>query len=173
MKQLTLLAIFLILRSVTFPQPFLKFAATNKGLECSIGAISGDGGFESTLSYKFSMTRVDKPQIVSITIGKQILLTHEEEDNYSITPVVGYGYLRWKDFSLYDAAIPSNTGSAAGGPLPEVYNEGIMSMREGRPVFGLELGKDSYMGRVGLTANWCKDFYFGVNLRIFPYRIRN
>ena len=137
MKQPTFLLIFSIVNSVTFSQPYIKLAATNKGLECSIGAISGDGGLETILSYKFSVTRVDKPSSVSITIGKQILLTYEAEDNYSITPVIGYGYLKWKDFSLYDDTTPSNTGDVACEPLPEVFNEGIIAMTEYQPVFGL------------------------------------
>ena len=141
-------------------------------METSIGALSKDGGFESTLSYKFSMSHVDKPSILSITVGKQILITDYDDDNFSITPTIGYGYLRWKDFSKYDAATyptgpPPNL--ATGAPLP-ISNKEIIEMTEFKPVFGFEIAKDSYMGRVGLNANWCKEYYFGINLRVFPYR---
>ena len=116
--------------------------------------------------------QADKPNVLSITIGKQILITNYEEDNYSITPTIGYGYLKWKDFSKYDAAVyPTRDTSAIprGGPLPIVDDE-IMEITALRPVFGIEVAKDSYMGRIGLTANWCKEFYFGINMRVFPYR---
>jgi len=167
-----LLFLSTILGVISYAQPFVKLAATNKGIETSIGALSKDGGFESTLSYKFSMSRADKPGILSITVGKQILITNYDDDNYSITPTIGYGYLHWKDFSKYEAATyPTRptTNIAAGAPLPISYDE-IMEMKEFKPVFGFEIAKDSYMGRVGLTANWCKEYYFGINLRVFPYR---
>jgi hypothetical protein len=172
-KKNTLLLLCVISGVTLSAQPFIKFAATNKGFETSIGALSKDGGIESTLSYKFSMIQADKPSILSIAVGKQILISGYDENNYSITPTIGYGYLHWKDFSKYDAAEcpPPNSlppGTSA-GPLP-IVDDAIIEMKAYKPVFGVEVGKDSYMGRVGLTANWCNEFYFGINLRIFPYR---
>ena len=62
------------------------------------------------------------------------------------------------------------TGPAA-GPLP--YNdEGIITIKEYKPQIAIEPGKDSYMGRIGITGAWCKNIYFGINLRMFPYRNR-
>ena len=77
---------------------FLKIGATNRGLEIyPFGGITRDSGIEIEAAYKSSLTKEDKPKILIVSVGKQILLTDYDKDNKSITPSVGYGYLRGED----------------------------------------------------------------------------
>ena len=43
-------------------------------------------------AYKSSLTKEDTAKILSVAVGKQILLTDYDDDNYLITPSGGYGY---------------------------------------------------------------------------------
>lgn len=161
MKTITLLILCIVNSVLAFPQPYLKFTGTNRGLEISLGAMSKDGGLDFNVAYRSSLSRNDKPKIISAAFGKQMLLTFNEEDNYSFTPSVGYGYLAWKE---YQDVSPSEN--------PQLIYDKVVSMQEFKPLIGLELAKDSYMGRYGLTVAWCGLFYFGITLRMFPFRNR-
>jgi len=178
MKAILFLMLCIANSALVFSQPYLKFTGTNRGLEISIGAMTSDGGLDFNVAYKSSLSRNDKPKVLSASIGKQLLLTNKEEDNYSITPSLGYGYLAWKDYSKYSSPLPSlppilpgTPPTPSAGPLP-IHYDNVQAMQTFKPLVGLELAKDSYMGRYGLTAAWCGDFYFGVTLRMFPYRNR-
>lgn len=152
-KFLSLIACTLII-AASYCQPFAGLGLTNKGVNFQAGALIS--GIEITAAAKRPYSRNDIPLIYSLSVGKQILLTDNQEDNYSITPSIGYANYRIKDFTAYD-----KDPTGATGPV---------QISTFTPIYGLELGKDSYMGRVFISANYCKGLYFGMGIKIFPYR---
>jgi hypothetical protein len=112
------------------------------------------GGMEFNFKYQFPLTRADEKRILSATIGKMFLLSNHDEDNYSFTLQAGPAWVKYSDFSKYDA---SEYGA-------------VIAISEAKPLVGLEIGKDAYMGRISLTASYCGKFYYGASMRIFFYR---
>lgn len=128
-----------------FSQSFIGFYAGNKGLNLQGGAIV------SNIEIKGSYQQGIKPyaNIGTVQVGYQILVTDYEQDNYSVTPSIGYGYFKVKDFSQYD-----KTGS-------------IINKEGGRPVYGIEVGLDKFLGRYFISGNYCNGLYFGIGIKAF------
>jgi len=137
-------------------QPFIGIGLLNKGAQFQLGMLSGEGGISVSLAVKKPFTHNDKPTVISLNVGKEILLSHNDEDNYSVTPSFGLGNYRVKDYSLYD------TGK-----------DEIIQVSEIKPVYGIEIGKDSYLGRLYINANYCKGLYYGIGFKMFFARYKN
>jgi len=148
---IVLMAISLFLADNVFSQPFLSMGAGDKGIQFQLGVLNE--GTEITFSYKTPMTKNDVAKIASLSFGKQILLSNREEDNYSLTPSIGMANYRVKDFSKYDAG-----------------EDNIIQVSQFKPVYSIELGKDAYMGRMFISASYCRNPYFVVGFKVFPYR---
>lgn len=146
--------LLLLISAASFGQPFLGLGVTNQGANIQLGVFAGS--IEVTGAYKLPFSRNDVAKIASLQIGKQILLSHNDQDNYSITPSIGYANYRVQDFAAYNNDPTGKTG--------------ISLINEFRPIAGVEVGKDSYMGRVFLSANYCKGMYYGIGIKMFPYR---
>jgi hypothetical protein len=144
-----LLSILLIISTTTFAQPYLGVGIQNKGMNMTAGVVAG--GMEVNLKYQFPLTRADEKRILSATIGKMVLLSNYDEDNYSATLQVGPAWVKYNDYLKYDAS---------------EYGE-VIAVSEVKPLVGLEIGKDSYMGRISLTASYCMQSYYGASMRIF------
>ena len=154
-KALPILTLLVAVSTVAlFAQPFLGLGITNKGANFQAGALVK--GFELTGAYRLPLTSNETAKIASLSIGKQILLSHNEQDNYSITPSLGYANCRYQDFEAYNADPTGRTG--------------ITQVNEFKPIYGIEIGKDSHLGRVYLSANYCGAAYFGAGIKMFLYR---
>lgn len=161
MKKSTIQTIVIIIAALLlcfadnlFGQPFLGLGMTNKGPSMQLGAMSDK--IEISASYRRPMVRNDTYSILSFQIGRQILITRKDEDNYSFTPSIGYGYLRKKDFTEYNM-----------NRLSDAHIENIAVFA---PVYSLEFGKDAYLGRAFISANYCKELYFSIGIKMFTHR---
>jgi len=132
-------------------QPFLSMTGTTKGVGFSIGFLDQQSGIEFSSGYHVPVLRADLPWLFNISVGKRILLSHKEEDNFTITPSIGYADYSVKDFSQYE----------------EEGEHPIVKIKEIRAIYKIELGKDWHLGRVYITANYCKNVFWGVGLRAF------
>ena len=149
-----LLAIPLFLCLSAAAQPFLALGATNKGANFQVGIVANK--MEFTVAYKLPFSAVDVPSILSLSMSKLFFISHHEKDNYSFAPSIGVANYLVKNFDNYDA---DPTGKSA------IIQEAVV-----KPLYGLEIGKDGYRGRVFISANYCKSFYFGMGMKVFPYR---
>jgi hypothetical protein len=129
----------------SFAQAFIGIGASNKGVPVSIGALIEKVEIKGTVIRPFKY----KPLVSSLTLGYQINLTDYEKDNYSITPSIGYSNVRWKDFSQYDS------------------KDIITQVNEFHPAYGLELGKDLFLGRFYLSGNYYNTFYLSVGIKAY------
>ena len=146
--------LLLLISTSSFAQPFLGLGVTNQGANFHLGVLAGS--IEITAGYKMPFNSNDVAKIASLQIGKQILLSNNDQDNYSITPSIGYANYRVQDFAAYNNDPSGKTGPSL--------------ISEFRPIAGVEVGKDSYMGRVFVSANYCKGMYYGIGIKMFPYR---
>lgn len=147
-------ALLLCFADNLFSQPFLGLSMTNKGPSIQLGAMSDKT--EISASYRPPMVRNDVYNVLSFQVGRQILITKKEQDNYSLTPSIGYGYLRKKDFTKYD--------------MDRLGHTPIENVELFAPVYSLEFGKDAYLGRAFLSASYCKELYFSIGIKMFTHR---
>ena len=133
-------------------QPFLSISATTKGAGFSIGYLLEQPGIELNAGYNVDPVKEAVPAIFNLSVGKRILLSHKEKDNFSLTPSIGYAAYSVKDFTEFYK--------------DEVSGE-ILQVNTVKPIYGLELGKDWHLGRVYINANYCNAPFFGVGLRAF------
>ena len=135
-------------------QPFLGLSVNNKGMGIQFGALSNSMEFKA--SYKVPFIRRDVASIASFTIGKMLLLSKQEEDNYAIIPEIGIANYRIKDFTAYDA---DQTGHSP-----------IVQVSEFKPIYGISVTKDSYLGQSFVSANYCSGMYYSIGMKLFFYR---
>lgn len=133
-------------------QPFLSISATTKGAGFSIGYLLGQPGIELNAGYNVHPTREDVPALFNLSVGKRILLSHQEKDNFTLTPSIGYAAYSVKDFTEFYK--------------DETAGE-IFQLKAAKPIYSLELGKDWYLGRVYVNANYCNAPFFGLGMRAF------
>ena len=130
---------------------YIGISGGNKGFCFSGGILSQ--GIQIEASYRLPFMSNVIPSCLSLTVGKEILITRNEEDNFSITPFVGFGSLNRKDFSKYDAT------------------DKIIEVSEIKTMYGLEIGKDFHAGRIFLSANKCGIMSFTFGLKTFLNRL--
>ncbi len=148
-----LFCVMILATAITSPaQPYLSIAATSKGAGFSIGYLASEPGIEINAGYNVHPTREDVPALFNLSVGKRILLSNKEKDNFSITPTIGYASYSVKDFSSFYK--------------DEVDGE-IKQVNAVKPIYTLELGKDWYLGRVYINANYCDKPFFGIGMRAF------
>lgn len=133
-------------------QPFLSIAATSKGAGFSIGYLASQSGIELNAGYNVHPTSEDVPALFNLSVGKRMLLSHQEKDNFSITPSIGYAAYSVKDFTEF---------------YKDEMSGEILQVKAVKPIYSLELGKDWHLGRVFVNANYCDKAFFGIGLRAF------
>jgi len=153
-QKIILIIVMCFIYITSFAQPYIGMLATNKGVGFQIGVLSESGGLELSAASNMPLLSNTTPTILSINIGKQFLLTKNDDDNYSITPSVGFSSYNYKNFTEYD----------------KIPRGDIIQVSEIKPIYRIEIGKDSYLGRVFVSANYCKGFYYGVGMKFFFYR---
>lgn len=127
-------------------QGYLSFNYSSNGTGVRLGYLND---VQISLGYQTPLLSAENANIADLSVGKRILLTNNDEDNFSVTPTVGVGFISYKDFTKYDQ----------GGE--------IESVKKVVPVYGLELGKDWYIGRLFIHANYANKFYYGIGIRAF------
>ena len=137
----------LILFSTSLNAQYIGVGISNKGACFYAGIVSE--GIEVGIAHKVPLFSQETPTITSLQVGRAILLTNYDEDNYSITPSVGIAHYKVKDFKDFD-----NGGD-------------IIEIAEVKPLFNLELSKDAYMGRMFLSATFCKTVYYSIGMKVF------
>ncbi|MEP7142546.1 MAG: hypothetical protein ABI707_06735 [Ferruginibacter sp.] len=149
MRQSFILIILLVSKSLQ-AQPFLSIKGTTEGAGTSIGYLESVSGIGITAGYNIPVLKTSLPAILYISMGKQFLLSHREKDNLSLTLSIGYAHYSVKDFSNYD----------------KDYEHGeIIQIKKVKPIYGLELGKDWYLGRLFLSADYCGGAIFGAGVK--------
>lgn len=145
-----LLGLLLIITTVSgLSQGYVSLGATNKGAQFSAGVLANN--VDINIRYQLPLVSTEIPKILSFNVGHRILLSNYETDNFSITPSIGYAYLKNKDFSLYGTSIEDK----------------IIVVEQFKPVFNLEIGKDWYMGRLSFNYTYCNDNYYGISFKCF------
>lgn len=133
-------------------QPFLSVTATTKGAGLSAGYLEARSGMELSTGYHVPVIRADWPRIFNISLGNRILISRKEKDNFNITPSIGYAVYSIKDLSVYENGKET---------------DGIVQVKEIRAIYGLELGKDLRLGRIYVSAKYCKKAFWGIGMRAF------
>jgi len=134
-----------------FGQVFAATGISNKGMVMQMGAMVDKT--EISASYTIPFTSNTNAKIVALQVGQKFDITKWDEDNYSVMPYFGYGYLRWQDFTAYDADV---TGKSA-----------IVNVQEFKPVYGFQFGKDSHAGNVYIFGQYCNGLYYGIGLKCY------
>ena len=146
MKKLITATMIIISLSVQ-AQPYLSTGLNSKSFTTGIGLLADK--MDISISYKLPFLNKEQAKIFSFSIGRQILLTHNDEDNYSITPAIGYAECRYSRFD---------------NNLKET------KMRTTNALYSVEIGKDAYMGRFYLKGLYCKKAFVEVGMRVFVGR---
>lgn len=140
----------------SFAQPFAGLNLTNKGIGANMGFLIHNT-VEVTANYKSLTNRNDVPKVLSLSAGLRVLLTRNELNNWSVTPSIGVGNYRLKDFSGYYADPTGKTG--------------IKQISQYKPIVGVNLSKDAYMGQMFLSIDYCnKITFYGAGIRFYLYR---
>lgn len=138
-----------------FAQPFLGMNLSNRGIGVNTGFLINN--VEITANYKPLTNKQDVPKVLSLSAGYRCLLTFNELNNWSITPSVGIGNYRIKDFKSYDADVTGKTG--------------IKQVSEFKPIYGVNFSKDSYIGQAFVSVDYCnKIVFYGIGIRAYFYR---
>ena len=138
-----------------FAQPSIGMKLLNNGVGMDIGFLI-DNKVDVQLSTMGMTGNNEAAKVTTITAGYRVLLSRNELNNYSVTPSVGYGLYRTKDFTGYN-----NDPSGKTGPKQINLNY---------PALSINVAKDIHKGQIYLQANYCKSLYYGVGFRVYFYR---
>lgn len=135
--------LFLLLISTKLSaQPFIGVGITSKGPEFNLGFMQSQ--IEVKFNYRQPWQKTAIPTITSLQVGKMI------GNVFSVTPSVGIGYCRYKDFSGYVD--------------PKwIINE----VKEWKPIYSVEGAWDKGAGRIYIGANYAKELYLSAGIRFY------
>ena len=139
--------ILIIISATANAQPYVLMGAVNNGVQVGIGALASNVDIQ--LRYQRPVFNLESPTITSFTIGRMINLTGNDEDNFTVTPSIGYAHLKSKDFTQYNS------------------EDKITNVELFKAVYGLEVGKDWFMGRASITYSYSDKSYLGATIRFF------
>ena len=138
-----------------FSQPSLGFSALSNGLPANVGFLI-DNKIDLQLNAAGITGNNEAAKITTLTAGYRVLLSRNELNNYSVTPAIGYGLYRIKDFTGYDNDPTGKTG--------------IKQINTNYPAASLNISKDIHIGKLYIQANYCKFFTYGMGFRVYFYR---
>ena len=142
-----LLGLLLIISTTGFSQVYVSMGAVNNGVQVGVGALAANVDIQ--LRYQRPIFNIQSPTVTSFTIGRMINITGNEEDNFTVTPSIGYAHLKRKDFTRYNS------------------EDKITNVELFKAVYGLEVGKDWFMGRASITYSYSDKSYVGATIRFF------
>ena len=116
----------------------------NKGISVNAGILANKVAIQAALT--LPITNLENSNTYSLTAGYQLNLTNDDKDNYSLTPFVGAALLRSRTWDAKDAM---------------TVHQNI------KPMYGAELAKDAFMGRVFINANYSDALYYGIGMKVF------
>ena len=138
-----------------FAQPSIGMKMLNTGIGADIGFL-----FDNKIDLQLATSPItgnnEAQRVTTITAGYRVLLTNNELNNYSITPSVGYGLYRTKDYTDYNND-PLGKGA-------------VKQINLNYPAMNINFAKDIHKGQIYLQANYCKFFYYGAGFRVYFYR---
>ncbi len=138
-----------------FAQPSLGMKLLNNGVGMDVGFLI-DNKVDVQLSTMGITGNNEKAKVTTLTAGYRVLLSRNELNNYSVTPSVGYGLYRVKDFTGYNNDPTGKTG--------------IRQTNTNYPAASLYIAKDIHIGQIYLQTNYCKILTYGVGFRVYFYR---
>lgn len=132
----------------THSQIYAAVEVTTKlGPGCSVGYLT-QSNVDIKAGYVIPFRRTDVSTVFYTTLGYKINIG-DEADNYAVTPSIGIGNYRIKNFDDWD------------------WNGTINSINNIKPYLGFELSKDKNLGRFYLSVNYCGGLYTGLGIRMF------
>lgn len=148
MKHLFLIILILFSFSAT-AQLYAGFQITGVSAEVSAGYLSKPN-IQIEIGARGFPKNSQKPWLVFIATGYMIPLTnYEQENNFSLTPSIGYG--KRTKTTVFDD-----------------IKGGVETVVSYNPFLSLQAGKDAKgIGRAIVTVAYCKTFYYGVGIKAF------
>ena len=144
MKKLLLMVCILITVN-TYSQPFASFEGTTNGFAMTVGVQTIDG-IQISAGYNKPLSSSEKPTLFYGNAGYNIFLSNYDEDNFTLTPTIGAAQSSVKVFDV---------------------NDNSTTIKDIKPIYGLELGKDWNMGRLFISANKCIKMFYGIGIKAF------
>lgn len=148
MKKLQVLTAIIIISFNVHAQGYGGVFISNKGAGAQMGFLAGNIDLCSSVQYP--LINLKSPTVYSLSAGTMLLLTHNEADNFSITPAIGVAVYRIHSFTAYE------NDSKAAIPVTTTVNT----------FYSLQIGKDAYLGRMFIQANYCKNFYVTAGMKV-------
>ena len=139
----------------TFAQPSIGMKLLNNGVGMDIGFLI-DNKVDVQLSTMGITGNNEKAKVTTLTAGYRVLLSRNELNNYSITPSLGYGLYRIKDYTDYNN---DPEGKAA-----------VKRINLNYPALNINVAKDIHKGQIYIQANYLKVLTYGVGFRVYFYR---
>ncbi len=160
MKQIKMIALMVILYCNGFSQAYLGTSLMKNGVSGNIGFLADK--VDISFALQFPLTDKLVPTIYSLSIGRMLNITNEEEDNFTVTPAFGFAVINKME------VVPANTFSEKYGqyfPYEILKNTNAI-----KAYYSLELGKDAYMGRAFIKTVYAERVYYSVGMRLFINR---
>ena len=139
--------IFLLSLALTTTNANAQYAGVtiiNKGIGVNAGILADKVNIQASLT--FPILNLENSNTYSLTAGYQFNLTNDDVDNYSFTPSIGAAVIRSRTWDAKAAV---------------TVHQNI------KPMYGAELGKDAFMGRVFIQANYSDALYCGIGMKVF------
>ena len=153
MKKATVLLMLLISISVVKAQPYVTLGATNKG--CTLGGGYVYKHLDMSVLYDTPWESVAESRSLGINLGYKIMLSHWGEDDFVFTPTAGFTNMRSRVFRM-----DINKDGQKIYTLARKYSTPL-------PVFGFEIGQNSFNTRFSLVYKYSDTHYFGLSARAF------
>ena len=140
----SIILLSLALTSTNTNAQYAGVSVINKGIGVTAGILANKVNIQAALT--FPIMNLENSNTYSLSAGYQLNITNDEEDNYSFTPSIGAALVKSR---MWDS-------------------KAVMTVYEQiKLVYGAELGKDAFMGRVFIHANYSDALYYGVGMKVF------
>ena len=134
----------LVLISTNANAQYAGVTIINKGIGVNAGILADKVNIQASLT--FPIINLENSNTYSLSAGYQINLSNEDVDNYSFTPSIGA------------AVVKSRTWDAKAA---------VTVHQKIKLMYGGEVGKDAFMGRVFIQANYSDALYYGIGMKVF------
>ena len=157
MKKATVLIMLLVSISIANAQTYFTLGATGKGVSIGVGIIIKH--IDAAFLYDTPFESVSGSRSLGINLGYKINLTHYGEEDFVLTPTLGFTNLRTRMFKfVYNES----------GQKWEVPNGKYSTLYF---VPGFEFGENVANGRVSLIYKYIERNYYGLSIRVFMNKI--
>lgn len=140
----TIVLLSLALTSTNAKAQYAGVSIINKGIGVNAGILANNVNIQAALT--FPIVNLENSNTYSLSAGYQINLTNDDADNYSFTPSIGAALVKSRSWNAKAAVAVNN---------------------KIKPMYGAELAKDAFMGRVFIHANYSDALYYGLGMKVF------